>query len=1176
MSKGGFKAFRGSARTATEYLLERDSVKLDDYYREGSERTVEHGVVSRGQVEMGTFTPEEFRTWMEHRDPETDDVRGVFRPRSYVDTHTGEVKVGGTPLYQETLVSVDKTLSLYAAANPEFAAILERVMGRATTAGVAALSEKTVTRIGARNAQRQVKFDRIEFTSVQHTTSRSGDPHYHRHVQLLTVGMVNGEWRGLAGQALYRNAALFNKAADLAISTDVEMREYLATQGLTWTPGDGGGQIVELLGQVDDFSERRDMIELNREERELEWRMANPGEEPSQKLRQSWDTYAWAKDRPTKEPQHDLTPEGMAARIAAITPMNTAHTMTAQTAAEIDPAVVAEGALVDLSSARSAWSQSDMIAAIDDRLAGMYLIGSEGVPELRKAALSQVLERCISFLDEGIEVVGSRHYTSGYVVELDRKISDALTMRAMIPGDFAEVNPDRDGFTLSQEQQIAAEAIAGTHQLVVIQGAAGAGKTTMLEAAAESIEAQGRKLMVVSPTKRGAIEAGDVLGVDGDSVHALLYRAGATVDETGRWELPEVWRDQPEAWRMGADTVLVVDEAGMLDQETAAALHAYVDSQRVGTLVLSGDAAQLAAVGRGGYLARAAQLAGMSLDLTDVRRFRTDSGDIDQKYAEMSLLLRDRTDTETVFEELAGRGLVQVSELETQIENVSESVALEVAHGKTSVVITATNSAASRVNRAVFDRLVDAGGIDVSVTTIGRDGDPIAAGALVATRQNDRELGVANRQTWLVDSVNADGRVTVKDPNTGHRRTLSAEYVASNVQLAYAVTGHGAQGMTVDVAHTLLSDEMNASGAYVGLTRGRFANVLHVVGEDLDDAKTQFLGAFDRDEVDLGLESALEQVERDIEGLDIADRSHIDAAAAQLREQADAYDAKAAEALQHVETLQREQAEFKERARQLGQDTRQLVEEKTEAVTAREQQEARLEQVRKTYQPQAYQDGFSVLEARAAAEAATQAARDAGIFARRSAERAAAASITEFQAKRDEVTQRWGSAPEPGDLTEWAKDAAEQHPDVVKARRDQTRAAVAERIAGERSAQKLKGRDREMDTLRFEVFGSDRRDENGNPLPMREETAAEWEQGHQKNAAAFTRAAEHSRTEADTLDSLPVDEAEARLKARENQTKPEPRKLSRSEVFAMQQQQLRAEQERAQLDQQRRGRGITR
>src|SRR5699024_2865487 len=187
--------------------------------------------------------------------------------------------------------------------------------------------------------------------------------------------------------------------------------------------------------------------------------------------------------------------------------------------------------------------------------------------------------------------------------------------------------------------------------------------------------------------------------------------------------------------------------------------------------------------------------------------------------------------------------------------------------GRSTIAVTSTNAAAQQINHAVYERLVDAGVIDPATVTYGRDGDPIAAGAQVATRENDRELGVANRQTWTVRGVNADGRITVADPTTGHHRTLDADYVAEHVQLAYAVTGHGAQGMTVDTAHTVLSDEMDAAGAYVGMTRGRTANVLHVVAVDEQDAREQFIDAFARDSADRGLDEARKQVERDMHGI---------------------------------------------------------------------------------------------------------------------------------------------------------------------------------------------------------------------------------------------------------------------------------------------------------------------
>ena len=312
VSKGGFKAFRGSAATAESYLLERDTANLDDYYREGKDRVVEHGIVTGGGVEMGTLTPEKFRAWMEHRDPETDEVRGVIRHRKDIDKVTGEMVDNSTPLYQETILSVSKTLSLAAAANPRVAAALEAAMGRACEASAQALAEHAVTRIGAKGSQRYVKLDRIEFTSVQHTTSRAGDPHYHRHMQILPRGMVNGEWRSLDGRTLYRHAELVNSTADYAISTDAEFRQVLAAEGYSWVPGQGGGDITEFLGMVDQHSTRRDQIDVNREALEIEWRIAHPGQEPGPRQRQAWDTHAWAQDRPTKEPAQELTPEAMA------------------------------------------------------------------------------------------------------------------------------------------------------------------------------------------------------------------------------------------------------------------------------------------------------------------------------------------------------------------------------------------------------------------------------------------------------------------------------------------------------------------------------------------------------------------------------------------------------------------------------------------------------------------------------------------------------------------------------------------------------------------------------------------------------------------------------------------------------------------------------------------------
>ena len=78
------------------------------------------------------------------------------------------------------------------------------------------------------------------------------------------------------------------------------------------------------------------------------------------------------------------------------------------------------------------------------------------------------------------------------------------------------------------------------------------------------------------------------------------------------------------------------------------------------------------------------------------------------------------------------------------------------------------------------------------------------------------DLDVANRDTWTVTHVRADGSVTVASGDRG-QRVLPAEYVREHVELAYATTAHGAQGSTTTTAaHLVLDDHTTAASAYVG------------------------------------------------------------------------------------------------------------------------------------------------------------------------------------------------------------------------------------------------------------------------------------------------------------------------------------------------------------------------
>jgi exodeoxyribonuclease V alpha subunit len=148
-----------------------------------------------------------------------------------------------------------------------------------------------------------------------------------------------------------------------------------------------------------------------------------------------------------------------------------------------------------------------------------------------------------------------------------------------------------------------------------------------------------------------------------------------------------------------------------------------------------------------------------------------------------------------------------------------------------------------------------------TVTTAA--GERLGVGDQIATRRNDRDLGVANRDRWTVTGSDDHGGLLVR--GRAGSRVLPADYVRRHVELAYATTVHGAQGETVDQAHLLIGDATGAAAAYVGMTRGRHHNTAHLVADTLDDARAQWIDVFSRDRADLGPDYAAETAADDID-----------------------------------------------------------------------------------------------------------------------------------------------------------------------------------------------------------------------------------------------------------------------------------------------------------------------
>ena len=128
----------------------------------------------------------------------------------------------------------------------------------------------------------------------------------------------------------------------------------------------------------------------------------------------------------------------------------------------------------------------------------------------------------------------------------------------------------------------------------------------------------------------------------------------------------------------------------------------------------------------------------------------------------------------------------------------------------------------------------------------------LGLGDRVATRRNDPDLQVANRQTWTITGIGDDGSLPPARPRTDGTERSRPTTPARFVELAYATTVHGAQGDTVARAHVAIGDTTGAAAAYVAMTRGRETNIAHLVAEDLDEARRQWVETFGRDRADLG------------------------------------------------------------------------------------------------------------------------------------------------------------------------------------------------------------------------------------------------------------------------------------------------------------------------------------
>jgi conjugative relaxase-like TrwC/TraI family protein len=688
----------------------------------------------------------------------------------------------------------------------------------------------------------QVDTEGYVAASFTHRTSRAGDPQLHSHVLVANkVRCADGRWRSLDGREIFA----FQKAAGMLYNATLRV-ELTARLGVEWEPVDRNGQ-ADILGVprglIKHFSKRRKEVEVRGAQRIAAaearlGRMLTDDERAEQYQFAAYDT------RPAKADYEDEATLGgrwwteaaeagwAPERWLAATLGRTQERDRAVSPEVAEPAVVDE-LVAELAGARSTWGRAEVAKAVARRLppalagdaeAGRAWIEATSAAVLAHpevvtlaAPLSAEVPRGLRRRDglPSHERHGASRQSTRDTLRREGEVLDAVARGREVEVAVAARGTVERAVTdhgLGDDQAAALRRVClGGEAIVCVVGPAGAGKTRLMRAAGEAWAASGIPVRGLAVSAVAAGVLADESGLASETLAKFLYEQ----------DRPQVVPD----FRLTPGEVVVCDEAGMVSTQDLARLVGVV--QRVGAkLVLVGDHRQLGAVDAGG-LFRLLVADGRAAELCEVRRFS------DPWEANASLRLRNGD--ASVLEEYDARGRIVGGDREEMVEEAFSAWLAARRAGESIVVVAPDHAMVDALALRARAVRVDAGEVEPGGLVAGAQA--VGRGDEIVSTQNNRRLittagvWVRNGDRWRVDVRHLDGSLVVSHLGNRGRVVLPAPYVADHVALAYAVTVHKAEGVTVDRAVLLADSATMAEHLYVGMTRGRYENRVCVVTE---------------------------------------------------------------------------------------------------------------------------------------------------------------------------------------------------------------------------------------------------------------------------------------------------------------------------------------------------------
>jgi hypothetical protein len=369
----------------------------------------------------------------------------------------------------------------------------------------------------------------------------------------------------------------------------------------------------------------------------------------------------------------------------------------------------------------------------------------------------------------------------------------------------------------ADQQAMVRDLCQGGQGVALVVGRAGTGKTFALGIARHAWQLDGYRLLAAAPT-----------GIATLSLQGEGFEDVATCDRL----LGDLDRGREQ---LDAHTVLVVDEAGMVGSRKLGRLLERAQRGQA-KVVLVGDDRQLAAIDAGGGF-RALRLRLGASELTENRRQHqawerealelVRSGLVDEAVA--AYRAHDRV---VAADSKPAATLALLQDWWTAWQQADHDPTQEV------VVLAARRAEVDRLNSVCQELLAARGRLGAERLQV--EDRQLAVGDRVVCGHNAiGELGVANGSRGTITTLDPHARtLTIRlDGTEGRTITLPRAYLDGRkygernrrVDLAYATTGHRAQGLTRGRALVRLTGSEDVNWLYVQLSRARQDTRLYAV-----------------------------------------------------------------------------------------------------------------------------------------------------------------------------------------------------------------------------------------------------------------------------------------------------------------------------------------------------------